>query len=713
MSQENNFVPEQEQYKKLRPFQIFMKNNFPFIENTFMELDNYCLLAKVTEYLNNIIDNENKVESNVTALYNAFVELNNYVSNYFDNLDVQEEINNKLDDMVKNGELQALLNNLFNNYVSLLNQEIYNRELQDSNLQNQINSISSGSPAGVYSTVSDLETDDPDHDKIYVVTADGKWYYYNTSSSEWVAGGTYQATSLGDNVSLLNIDSDFKNQIKTSIPTYTVTEGYAVTTSLNKTANESYTYTSPIHLNYKDKIKFYGRGNSGVSSITLCDINGNLQRSLASYITTSAEYVSFTAQMDCYVVLCSRTTNQYENVIITNNILSNNQFNELFEDKISFINNQLIMDSTSFNNDNFTEDYYVNTINGSLSWVEESASAKFYASNFIEIHKNSTIILKSTYTLFPVPSNPVGICFYDINYNFIEGVRYGNYDSIIEKKVENAKYIRFTVAKNMIANKFWLYYKNISDLIENNSTYIDNSYYELYKSFDKVGIIGDSLASGESAYKDNGNVRYVDLYQFSWGQFMARNSGNTYYNFSRGGLTTRTWLTNEKGLALAIDGNHDCSGYIMGLGVNDTQIENYLGTSSDIDLSDYHNNADSFYGNYAKIIQILTEYNPKVKFFLTTIPSSGTTTNNFNTAIRNICEMFDNCFLIDLASPDYITQFQNGSFIYNNRRSGHYNAIAYNRISQIISNAISKVMLENYEDFEQVEFILTDYEWTD
>ena len=137
MSQENNFVPEQEQYKKLRPFQIFMKNNFPFIENTFMELDNYVLLAKVTEYLNNVISNENNVESNVTALYNAFVSLNNYVSNYFDNLDVQEEINNKLDEMATTGVLQNIISQYFND----VNEQIAIQNSQIDTLESRMDSF--------------------------------------------------------------------------------------------------------------------------------------------------------------------------------------------------------------------------------------------------------------------------------------------------------------------------------------------------------------------------------------------------------------------------------------------------------------------------------------------------------------------------------------------------------------------------------------------
>lgn len=45
----------------------------------------------------------------VNTYIQKFVELYNYVHDYFDNLDVQEEINNKLDDMVEAGTLQEII----------------------------------------------------------------------------------------------------------------------------------------------------------------------------------------------------------------------------------------------------------------------------------------------------------------------------------------------------------------------------------------------------------------------------------------------------------------------------------------------------------------------------------------------------------------------------------------------------------------------------
>ena len=52
----------------------------------------------------------------------ALEELQNYVKNYFDNLDVQDEINNKLDEMAESGQLE----NLITQYLELQNTYTYN-----------------------------------------------------------------------------------------------------------------------------------------------------------------------------------------------------------------------------------------------------------------------------------------------------------------------------------------------------------------------------------------------------------------------------------------------------------------------------------------------------------------------------------------------------------------------------------------------------------
>ena len=52
----------------------------------------------------------------VAELQSLYNQLKEYVDNYFDNLDVQKEINNKLNKMVETGAFEPLLQTLFNGY---------------------------------------------------------------------------------------------------------------------------------------------------------------------------------------------------------------------------------------------------------------------------------------------------------------------------------------------------------------------------------------------------------------------------------------------------------------------------------------------------------------------------------------------------------------------------------------------------------------------
>ncbi len=96
-------------FKKLSPFKWFCLTNFPFIEYDFDALTNYELMCKIVQYLNDVIVKTNEIGEQTENLTNAFIELKNYVDNYFENLDVQEEINNKLDEMAESGQLQEII----------------------------------------------------------------------------------------------------------------------------------------------------------------------------------------------------------------------------------------------------------------------------------------------------------------------------------------------------------------------------------------------------------------------------------------------------------------------------------------------------------------------------------------------------------------------------------------------------------------------------
>ena len=101
-------------FTRLTPFKRCVLQNFPFIEEDFDALTNYGLLCKIVEYLNKVIASQNEVQGVTEDIVAAFNNLYNYVKNYFDNLDVQEEINNKLDEMTEDGTLQEIIGDYLN-----------------------------------------------------------------------------------------------------------------------------------------------------------------------------------------------------------------------------------------------------------------------------------------------------------------------------------------------------------------------------------------------------------------------------------------------------------------------------------------------------------------------------------------------------------------------------------------------------------------------
>ena len=100
--------------KFISPFISCVVQNFPFIEESIDGLTQYELLCKIVEKLNAVITQTNTQTENIEKLEVAFTTLKNYVDNYFNNLDIQTEINNKLDEMATSGELEALIASYLN-----------------------------------------------------------------------------------------------------------------------------------------------------------------------------------------------------------------------------------------------------------------------------------------------------------------------------------------------------------------------------------------------------------------------------------------------------------------------------------------------------------------------------------------------------------------------------------------------------------------------
>lgn len=95
----------------ISPFVTYCQKVIPLAFDE--SLSYYEALCALVHYL------KHEVTPAVNENADAVTELQNYVANYFDNLDVQEEINNKLDAMAEDGTLQEIISVYINTNATL------------------------------------------------------------------------------------------------------------------------------------------------------------------------------------------------------------------------------------------------------------------------------------------------------------------------------------------------------------------------------------------------------------------------------------------------------------------------------------------------------------------------------------------------------------------------------------------------------------------
>lgn len=235
--------------------------------------------------------------------------------------------------------------------------------------------------------------------------------------------------------------------------------------------------------------------------------------------------------------------------------------------------------------------------------------------------------------------------------------------------------------------------------------------------FRKIACIGDSLSSGEFESMANGTKGYHDYFEYSWGQFLARDAGCTVYNFSRGGMTASEYCDSFAESMDFWNVERRCQAYILALGVNDVShmLNNNLqmGSVNDIDRNDWMNNAKTFAGYYAQIIQRYQAMQPKAKFFLMTMPQSDDVTPERKEAydrhaelLYQIAELLPNCYVLDFRkyAPFYDETFRKHFYL-----AGHLNPAGYRLTALMTESYIDYLIRSNPDDFRQVGFIGTPF----
>lgn len=238
--------------------------------------------------------------------------------------------------------------------------------------------------------------------------------------------------------------------------------------------------------------------------------------------------------------------------------------------------------------------------------------------------------------------------------------------------------------------------------------------------FRTIACIGDSLSSGEFESLDENDVRgYHDYFEYSWGQYMARDIGATVYNFSRGGMTAKEYCDSFAALSGFWNVRLAAQAYIVALGVNDMNrldwYEGGFGSMADVDLENEENNKKSFVGYYCKIIQKVRKIQPQSKVFVMTAPreevvaEGGAIFENYEKHaefLRELPKYFKNLYVLDFRkyAPVYDKEFDE-----KYRMGGHLTAAGYLITARMTESYIDYLIRANYKDFAQVGFIGTGF----
>ena len=237
--------------------------------------------------------------------------------------------------------------------------------------------------------------------------------------------------------------------------------------------------------------------------------------------------------------------------------------------------------------------------------------------------------------------------------------------------------------------------------------------------FRKIACIGDSLSSGEfeGLRESDGAKLYIDRFDYSWGQYMARMAGCTVYNFSRGGMTAKEYMESFGNNMGYFQRELAANAYIIALGVNDISNKNLkIGTREDVDLEDYRKNAPTFAGYYSAIIQRYKKIQPEAKFFLVTIPryaedfpaEDEERKAQHRELLHDLARLFDNTYVIDLYehAPIFDKKIKEKFF------SGHMTPAGYMFFAKMMTSYIDYIIRHNLEDFKTVGLMGFDYDRT-
>lgn len=606
----------------------------------------YECLAWLVNYLQNtVIPAVNNNAEATEELQAAFITLKNYVDNYFDNLDVQEEIDNKLDEMAESGVLQEIIDTYFQEITDLVNAQnavIANFEAdtnediadfkttvnnrmgsQDTDIQQLISRMDTFSSLEEGSTTGDAEL------------ADGRIAF---------TGRTF--TSIGNNirayqgVMFTNIMSD---------ASITHNDGYYYPASMQKTELENYeSWTFPT--------------KKGHLYIVDTNTSGRIKNLVLGYtfsvpdnsVTSGTHYDPIVFIGNGATIMVNNSTS-YATPFI-GELKSINDYDELTNLYTDITNDVTIVSNKYIDKDG----------------VEHGLNGTDYAS-FTPKAGHYYKVVTAFGGQFNIP----------LSYQE-DGNVYPDNSGTYSEKCQGLYTIYAVNNNTLYINKFGSrVFTDSFKIYESNQTYATGETVAPIEScigaFNKVVFIGDSLTNGSTF--TSSNASYLNYYDYKhaltklWGIEDVK-------KIASGGYSSSDWWDRYKDDII----DEDCL-YLVWLGTNGGLTDT---VATDCAGSDYTQFADTNTGNYGKIVgKIKTMNNAKV-VLLNVFKTNSTTTNK---AISDIATKYS-CPVINLDKPELRAEG------YHTAYNGYYNAThlnsqGYNLVANIVNQQLSNYMKQN------------------
>ena len=766
-----DFTPEVGNYKTLRPFRYWCQKVLPLVYDD--SLSYYELLCKVVDYLNKTMEDVETLHGDVTNLHKAYEELQEYVNNYFATLDVQEEINNKLDNMSSDGTLSDLIKPFINvptlkiansisemtdvtaYYVLTTDNHVYSyngTSWVDSGLNYSAIDTSFIGYRAYINTSETVNLDNIPINTSTVFSCDST-YVTNSPVSGILSGNlltfNYTTDDVGGKLQLFydNLVNKIYSRIYWNHPTTwskwsSFSANKALTSSAISGTGAINTYTDFDTMPYNSVCSTAGdftkisnapgesiEPNAYFTVITASREEGTSKTNNSGCV----QYAIHMTTHNLYVRLRYGNTADWQewSQILPSNIVSLLQNKGVFTANKAYINtsetvnldNIPINTSTVFSCDStyvtnspvsgilsgnlLTFNYTTDDVGGKLQLFYDNLVNKIYSriywnhpttwSKWSSFSANKALTSSAisgtgainTYTDFDtMPYNSVCSTagdFTKISNAPGESIEPNAYFTVITasreegtSKTNNSGCVQYAI--HMTTHNLYvrLRYGNTADWQEWSQIgwkkpTIPDGYYA-YKGLGNFTVCGDSLSV--SLVYPNG----IATESKSWGKYFANDIFKTCNVFAQGGITSIGYKESD----LLLNAVADTSDFaFIYLGTNDSNENTDIGTSDDIGT-----NTNSFYGAYSYIInQLLTTH--KFVFCITISESTQhkANRNDYNKAIKTICDSIDRAFLVDIEDYNSILS----PYVYY----GHYTPIGYANFAGVIEQACSKTMCEN------------------